>query len=330
MVFLVVSGHASTDSDSEYGFGYFMIGYVSSPSVSIGLQLLLCVRYTLFHTFIYYYCTLSIILISLYNTALKYIYHEQNVNLLSSKLIYVYPYPCMLLLHMIFPDHSLFTYENMEICVYLILLCEILNPYFENIIMNVFDYPLLYLFLLYLLNVYYNYLSVWLTQPTLHVRMPFHLKLAIDIHVFPLYIINNWHTTSLIYVEYTYTCIPYKGVFICMYRIVHSSTRIQNICRPTSKGVSTIEIVIEKMYILIRDCINTLYLLLFLSVNNISSRPSKYIISDCTCIIMLHVSMLYHFPLHSFRNTTVFHNEPIEFNIIFMAKLCVKHVYDYG
>ena len=113
--------------------------------------------------------------------------------------------------------------------------------------MNVFDYPLLNLFLLYLLNVYYNYLSVWLTQPTLHVRMPFHLKLAIDIHVFPLYIINNWHTTSLIYVEYTYTCIPYKGVFICMYRLVHSSTQLQNICRPTSKGVSTIEIVIEKI-----------------------------------------------------------------------------------
>ena len=40
--------------------------------------------------------------------------------------------------------------------------------------------------------------------------------------------------------------------------------------------------------------------------------------------------MLYHCPLHSFRNTTVFHNEPIEFNIIFMAKLGVKHVYDYG
>ena len=89
-----------------------------------------------------------------------------------------------------------------------------------------------------------------------------------------------------------------------MYRIVHSSTRIQNICRPTSKGVSTIEIVIEKNYILIRDFSNTLYLLLFLSVNNISSRP--------------------------FRNTTVFHNEPIEFNIICMAKLGVKHVYDYG
>ena len=164
--------------------------------------------------------------------------------------------------------------------------------------MNVFDYPLLYLFLFYLLNVYYNYLSVWLTQPTLHVRMPFHLKLAIDIHVFPLYIINNWHTTSLIYVEYTYTCIPYKGVFICMYRIVHSSTQLQIICRSTSKGVSTIEIVIERNYILIRDCINTLYLLLFLSVNNISSTPSKFIISDC--IIMLHVSTLYHFPLHSF------------------------------
>ena len=104
---------------------------------------ILCVRYTLFHTIIYYYCTLSIILISLYNTALKYIYHEQNMNLVSSKLIYVYPYPCILPLHMIFPDYSLFTYYNMEICVYLILLCEILNPYFENIIMNVFDYPLL-------------------------------------------------------------------------------------------------------------------------------------------------------------------------------------------
>ena len=86
----------------------------------------------------------------------------------------------MLPLHMIFRDHSLFTYENMEICVFLILLCvlyntytamlftyenmeicvflillcEILNPYFENIMMNVFDYHLLYLFLLYLLNVY--------------------------------------------------------------------------------------------------------------------------------------------------------------------------------
>ena len=162
--------------------------------------------------------------------------------------------------------------------------------------------PCYTIFLLYLLNVYYNYLSVWFTQLKLHVRMQFHLKLAIDIHVFPLYIINNWHTTSLIYVEYTYTCIPYKGVFICMYRIVHSSTQLQIICRPTSKGVSTIEIVIEKIYILIRDCINTLYLLLFLSVNNIISRPSKYIISDCTCII----------------------------NIIFMAKLGVKHVYDYG
>ena len=192
--------------------------------------------------------------------------------------------------------------------------------------MNVFDYPLLYLFLLYLLHVSYNYLSVWLIQPTLHVRMPFHIKLAIDIHVLPLYIINNWHTTSFIYVEYTYTCIPYKGVFICMYRIVHSSTRIQNICWP----ISTIEIIIEKKYILIRDCINTLCLLLFLLVNNSSSRPSKYIISDCTCIMMLHVSMLYHFPLHSFRNTTVFHNEPIEFNIICMSKLGVKHVYDYG
>ena len=113
-----------------------------------------------------------------------------------------------------------------------------------------------------------------------------------------------------------------------MYRIVLSSTQLQIICRPTSKGVSTIEIVIEKNYILIRDCINTLYLLLFLSVNNISSRPTKYIISDS--IKMLHVSMLYHFPLHSFRNTTVFHNEPIEFNILSMAKLGVKHVYDYG
>ena len=161
----------------------------------------------------------------------------------------------------------------------------------------------------------------------LHVRMPFHLKLAIDIHVFPLYIINNWHTTSLIYVEYIYIyiyiyiyvciCIPYKSVFIFMYRIVHSSTRIPNIGRPTSKGVSTIEIVIEKNDILIRDCINKLYLLLYLSVHNNSFRPSKYIIYDC--IIMLHVSMLYHFPLHSFRNTTVFHNEPIEFNIFFMA-----------
>ena len=100
-----------------------------------------------------------------------------------------------------------------------------------------------------------------------------------------------------------------------MHRILHSSTRIQNICRPTSKGMSTIEIVIEKNDIFLRDCINKLYLLLFLSVNNISSRPYKYIISDC--IIMLHVSMLYHFLLHSFRNTTVFHNEPNEFNIIF-------------
>ena len=36
------------------------------------------------------------------------------------------------------------------------------------------------------------------------------------------------------------------------------------------------------------------------------------------------------FPLHSFRNTTVLHNETIEFTIIFMAKLGVKHVYDYG
>ena len=78
-----------------------------------------------------------------------------------------------------------------------------------------------------------------------------------------------------------------------MYRIVHSSTRIQYICRPTSKCVSTIEIVIEKNDILIPDCINKLYLLLYLSVNNISSRPSKYIIPDC--IIMLHVSMLYNF-----------------------------------
>ena len=90
---------------------------------------------------------MSIILISLYNTALQYIYHEQNVNLLSSKLIYVYPYPCMLPLHIIFPDHSLFTYENIEICgLFKILLCEIRNPYFENIMMNVFDYPLLYYF----------------------------------------------------------------------------------------------------------------------------------------------------------------------------------------
>ena len=94
----------------------FTIGLVSSPSMSIGLQLLLCVAYTLFYTIIDYYCTLSTILILLYNTALKYIYHEQNVNLLSSKLIYIYPYSCMLPLHMISPDHSLFTYENMGIC----------------------------------------------------------------------------------------------------------------------------------------------------------------------------------------------------------------------
>ena len=209
-----------------------------------------------------------------------------------------------------------------------ILLCEILNPYFENIMFSVFDSPLLYLFLLYLLKVYYNYMSVWLTRPTLYVRMPFHLKIEIDIHVFPLYIINNWYTTSLIYFEYIYTCIPYNSVFICMYLIVHSSTRIQYRVRPTSKCMSTIEIVIGKSDILIPDCINKFYLLLYLSVNNISSRPSKYIISDC--IIMLHVSMLYNFPLHSIRITTVFHNEPIEFNIIFMAKLRVKHVYDYG
>ena len=68
--------------------------------MSIGLQLLLCVTYTLFHTIIDYYCTLSTILILLYYTELKYIHHEQTVNLLSSKLIYniiyIYPYPCIL------------------------------------------------------------------------------------------------------------------------------------------------------------------------------------------------------------------------------------------
>ena len=66
--------------------------------------------------------------------------------------------------------HALMSIRN----YFSILLCEILHPYFENIMFHVFDYPLLYLFLLYLLKVYYNYLSVWLTWPTLHVRMPLH------------------------------------------------------------------------------------------------------------------------------------------------------------
>ena len=50
---------------------------------------------------------------------------------------YIYLNPCMLPLHMISPDHSLFTCEVMEIYVFSILLCKIIKPYFDNIMIHV-------------------------------------------------------------------------------------------------------------------------------------------------------------------------------------------------